>query len=152
MSSKRNRPGKLERMASKRQATLTANQQYLDDLKSKPNDLAAKTAKAFGPAKFDKALRQSGTGRDRLKLGSYGVGFQGPRGFNSPKGNVSKQEQQPGLMAPKPTGPTFGANASKRHAGDVRFGAEAFGYDYATPSPSDTVMRKVGRKGRWKKV
>lgn len=147
----RNRPGKAERLQAKRQALLTANLSSIAaDKLNTPNDLASKMSKAVGPSRFDKALRQSGTGRDRLKLGSYGVGFQGPRGFASPKGLVSRAEQTPGMMAPKSAGPTFGANASQRHAGDTEWAAREMGYDYSVPKPDDRIM--VKRKGRWRKA
>lgn len=139
----RSRPGRIERLQAKRNALVQAN---LSSTQQEPNDLAAKLTKALGP----KASR-GGSSRDRLKAGSYGVGFQGPRGFNSPKGLVSKREQTPGLLAPlDANAPTFGANGSKRHAGDTAWAAETLGYDYRVGKPDDAVM--VKRKGRWRKA
>lgn len=139
---------KAQRQQRKVQALLRANQSIIDAERSKPNDLAAKTVKALGP-KADRG----GSSRERLKAGSYGVGFQGPRGFNTPKDYVTKREQAPGLLAPIDANrPTFGANGSQRFAGDVAWGAKVPGYDYRTEAPSESVMRKLpGQKG-WKKV
>lgn len=129
----RKRPGKIERLQAKRNALVQAN---LSSAKQEPNDLAAKLTKALGP-KSDRG----GSSRERLKGGSYGVGFQGPRGFNSPKDYVTKREQAPGRLAPRDANaPTFGANGSKRFRED----------DYRTEKPSDTVQTK--RKGRWRNV
>ena len=129
----RKRPGKIERLQAKRNALVQAN---LSSTKLEPNDLAAKLTKALGP----KASR-GGSSRDRLKAGSYGVGFRGPRGFNSPRDHVTKREQTPGLLAPRDANaPTFGANGSKRFRED----------DYRTDKPSDTIQAK--RKGRWRNV
>lgn len=131
---KRTRPGKIERLQAKRNAIVQAN---LSSVTAEPNDLAAKTVKALGP----KASR-GGSSRDRLKAGSYGVGFQGPRGFNSPRDLVTKREQEPGLLAPLDVNrPAFGANGSKRFRED----------DYRTDKPSDTIQTKRG-KGRWRTV
>jgi len=131
--SNRKRPGKIERLQAKRNALIQAN---LSSATTEPNDLAAKTVKALGP----KASR-GGSSRDRLKAGSYGVGFQGPRGFNSPKDYVTKREQTPGLLAPLDANrPAFGANGSKRFRED----------DYTTERPSDSVQIKRGPKGRWR--
>lgn len=138
------RLGKRERAMAKQQSIITANQALFTE---QPNDLAAKTVRALGP----KANR-GGSSRDRLKGGSYGVGFQGPRGFASPKGLVTKREQERGQLAPLPVQPTFGANGSKRHAEDTLWSAETLGYDYATPKPDNAVMVKRGKPGRWRKA
>lgn len=139
------RKGKNERRKYQQQALITANQSIIEP---KATDLASKLVKATGPRDS-----RGGSSRERLKLGSYGVGFRGPRGFNSPRDLVSKREREPGLLAPLDVNaPQHGVNGSKRHAGDVRYGAETFGYDYAVESPSDTVMVKRGKPGRWKKV
>lgn len=131
-------------------AIVTANEKAMtkDDLSSVP----------FGP----KASR-GGSGRDRLKLGSYGVGFQGPRGFGSPTDKVGKAEADGGKLAsitkvtpsrerPRPTDsrhPGGHLAGSKRFAGDTAWAGEAMGYDYSAPVPYEPVKRRKG-KGRWK--
>lgn len=145
----RKRPGKIERLQAKRNALVQAN---LSSTKLEPNDLAAKLTKALGP-KSDRG----GSSRERLKAGSYGAGFQGPRGFNSPKDHVTKREQAPGRLAPRDANaPTFGANGSKRHAGDISWAVETLGYDYSVDKPDDTIMvkrpRAKGKPGRWRKT
>lgn len=139
---------KAQREQRKRQAIMAANQREFDALMLEGTDYAKKLTKALGP-KADRG----GSSRERLKAGSYGVGFQGPRGFNTPKDYVTKREQAPGLLAPIDANrPTFGANGSKRFAGDTAWGAKVPGYDYRTETPSESVMRKLpGQKG-WKKV
>ena len=109
------------------------------------------------PVPFGPQANRGGCSRDRLKAGSYGVGFQGPRGFGTPTGKVGKQEANGERMAsitPRPSQaptPTMHLASSKRFAGDSSWAGETLGYDYSTPAPSETVQKRKG-KGRWKKA
>lgn len=145
MTNKRKRPGKSQRANTVakavrivRTAKVTANQAMLDAEKAKPSDYAAKVAAAIGPGSKRHEGRLSGScDKARLKLGSYGVGFQGPRGFASPTGKVSRSEADGQAMAPRQA-LAITAQASKRFAQD----------DYETPKPERGIKRRKG-KGQW---
>ena len=161
MSQSSRQRGKLIRRLSKEAKRLNrieASQQVAANLSLKPiaPDFAAKLAKSQGPARYD--AKPASTSRERLKGGSYGVGFQGPRGYGTPTGLVSKQEGNGEKLAggaPKATQAPFPVSglkpASKRFAGDTQVGAADFGYDYATTVPRDRVKRRKG-KGKWRTV
>lgn len=145
---RRNRPSKIDRIKQKRDAVIKANAKLEPP---KPKTHAEQLAERLGPSRFDSKLRQAGSSKDRLKLGSYGVGFQGPRGFVTPADKVSKRETDgTKLVSNLSPRPTFGANASKRRATDAKWAADTLGYDYTTPPDTDErVMTKA--KGRWRK-
>lgn len=131
-------------------AIVTANEREVTR-KPEPDTLAVKMARATGP----KASR-GGSSRERLKAGSYGVGFQGPRGFGTPTGKVGKREADGGKLAPITPKPLDGfalgghKSDSQRFAGDVAWGRDVLGYDYRTSVPYETTLRRQGKKKRWK--
>lgn len=139
------------------QAIVTANEVAMA---KEPTDLASKTAKALGP----KASR-GGTGRDRLKAGTYGVGFLGPRGFVTPKNLVGKAEADGGRLASITKGPTPSRErprpsqaptltthkaGSQRFALDASWAGETLGYDYNPPRLENERVKVRKGKGRWK--
>lgn len=94
-------------------------------------------------AKADNRLSSTAQ-RDRLKGGTTTAGFQGPRGFATPKGAVTPQENKPGrLVGRDPGRPTAGANKSKPFALDTSWAGETLGYDYSVPKGEGegSVMR-----------
>jgi len=140
------RKGKRERIIAARQSIMTAN---CNEQKDQPL-----LTKGIGPAGYKSRSTDNRTG---LKGRNSGVGFHGPRGFNSPVYAVSKREQTKGLIGPvagpDKARPAFGVNGSQRFAGDEKWAAEEFGYDYAVPEPSDTILMKhPPKRPRWRKV
>jgi hypothetical protein len=103
-------------------------------------DFAAKLAKSQGPARFD--AKPASTSRERLKGGSYGVGFQGPRGYGTPTGIVSKQEGNGERLAPNAVRP---APAK----GKQRFALDGERLDTVA---RETVQRKRAGEKRWKVI
>jgi len=91
------------------------------------------------PVPFGPVSNRGGCSRERLKGGSYGVGFQGPRGYGSPKGLVGRMEGDGGKLAPSIYHRVTGS-ASKRFALDG---------DRTDAMTHETVKKRKG-KGRWK--
>lgn len=127
----------LEANRTEHSATVAAN------LSSKPKPLtqAERLARAVGPARYD--AKPASTSRERLKGGSYGVGFQGPRGYGTPKGLVGKEEGNGQKLVSQAARPTPQAG-KQRFAGD--------GLTKPDVAVSGTIQRKALSEKRWKTV
>lgn len=86
----------------------------------------------------------SSASRERLKGGSYGVGFQGPRGFASPTYKVGKQEADGGKLAP-------GRHLAITGPASSRFATDGYRIDKAEGEGSvqrlSKPFKKAGKKG-----
>ena len=127
---------------------------------SNQKDLDASTTASEGLSGYrGPQVSRGGSSVERMKGGSYGVGFQGPRGYGTPTGKVSKQEGNGEHLSPVPQRPckahfTSQAAASRRFAGDILWAAETLGYDYGTVTPSEPVLVKkgTGKGKRWRRL
>lgn len=106
------------------------------------DDTSKLVASVMRGAKADNRLTSTAQ-RDRLKGGTTTQGFQGPRGFATPKGTVSKAENTPGRLVGRDASKPLPGNASKPFALDADWAGETLGYDYRIPKGEGegSVMR-----------
>lgn len=90
----RNRPGKREREAAKRDAFQRERAAIVA-----ANLAAPKPERPLYGA--PKGFRNSTLARDNLKAASHDIGFVGPRGYYTPRDTVSKREADGGGLAPR---------------------------------------------------
>lgn len=135
--SKRNRPGKRQR----EQATQRAFARYVAiQATNNEREGLSKPKRIYGAPRD---LSSSTASRDTLKLGSYGNGFRGPRGFASPKYLVGKQEADGAALAPRDDLRVTG-EASKRFARD------GHADDNGAAMRSQRIERKEAKARRFK--
>lgn len=140
MSTKqRRRPGKNNR----RKATARAWARYVDRVVSETGrtgtDKPASRCKWGGP----RDLSRSSADKSTLRLGTYGTGFRGPRGFATPKYLVSEAERSKTPLIPDDT---VRATSSRSKP----FARDGFGDGNGAALREQRAERRAGGKGRFK--
>lgn len=121
-----------KQLAKRNQAAMNEANALVVEARKTPDKATQLAASVMRSSRANNGL-QSSASRDRLKGGTTTAGFQGPRGFHTPKGTVTAQEQRPGQLVGRDASKALPAPRSKPFAID--------GYTVDKAEGEGSVMR-----------